>query len=86
MSLTWIVYNTYHRNDAELTKRQMLNRKRVEDAFFQYAALRVSSWYPKEIKLLSLKLHSGITGTLQAITSIYHGAFMKQYAGKGDSP
>lgn len=58
---------------------------RMEDAFFQYAALRVSQWYPEDIEPISVKLHSSTSETLEKITTVYHGAFMTKYAGKSNT-
>ena len=77
--LQLFIINT--RDDTQLTKRQMLNRRRMEEAFFQYAALKVSQWYPNAIDYTSVKLHSGTSETLEMITTVYHGAFMNKYAG-----
>ena len=59
----------------------MLNRRRIEDAFFQYAALKVARWYPEVIEPIRVKLHSSTSETLEKITAVYHGAFMTKYAG-----
>lgn len=74
------VYVLVSKDDTELIDRQMLNR-RMEDAFFQYALLRVSQWYPEDIEPITVRLHSTTSETLEKITSVYHGAFMTKYAG-----
>ena len=53
----------------------------MESAYFQYAVLRVVSWYPKMFDLNDLPLHSSLIATLLKVTSTYHGAFMEMYAG-----
>ena len=39
-------------------KRQKLDRRRIESAFFQYAALRVASFHPDLFQNSKLPLHS----------------------------
>lgn len=58
-----------------------MDRRRVEDAFFQYAALRVASWYPEQFKIPTLQFHAMTTMTISNMTTVYHGAFMKKYSG-----
>ena len=58
-----------------------MDRRRVEDAFFQYAALRVASWYPEHFKLPILQFHAMTTMTISNMTTVYHGAFMRKYSG-----
>ena len=56
-----------------------MDRRRVEDAFFQYAALWVASWYPEHFKLPILQFHAMKTMTINNMTTVYHGAFMRKY-------
>ncbi len=63
-----------------LLERQKVDRRRIEDAFFQYAALRVASWYPAQFKDSALLLHSSTTATTAKMTTVYHGAFMDRNA------
>lgn len=63
-----------------LNERAKVDRRRIE-AFFQYALLRVTSWYPEQLSLSSLPLHNKTTEILPSTVSVYHGAFMKKYAG-----
>lgn len=67
---------------SRLTERQKVDRRRVDDAFFQYAILRASSWYPHKFNLSSLPLHGDTRNTLSMFTTIYHGAFMEKYSGR----
>ena len=63
-----------------LTERQRVDRRRVEDAFFQYALLRAASWYSHHFSLSTLPLHNDTLDTLSKFTTVYHGAFMEKYA------
>ena len=47
----------------------------------QYAVLWAASWYPNDFRLYNLPLHSSTTATIENMTCVYHGAFMKKYAG-----
>ena len=58
-----------------------MDRRRLQEAFFQYALLRVASWYPKHIVLEQLWLHDDLPKTLLNITPIFHKAFTEEYAG-----
>ena len=58
---------------------QCLDRRQVERAFFQYAALKV---YPTHFPIRRCILHSGTNRTLQNLTQAYHGVFMDKYAGE----
>ena len=60
----------------------MLDRRRLEDAHFQYAILKVASWYPSSFKLTDLPLHGATRETLLQMSDSYYGAFMKKYSGK----
>ena len=59
----------------------MLDRRRIEDAFFQFAVLEVVQWYPGEFDTSKLQLHHNATSTIYNVTAIYHGLFMKKWAG-----
>jgi hypothetical protein len=48
---------------SRLQERQRLDR-RIEDAYYQYAALRVASWYPDTFPLSDLPLHAATNETL----------------------
>lgn len=65
-----------------LIDRQRLDCRRVEDAYLQFATLRVCSWYPQHFDVGKLPLHSNTSNTLQQITSIYHGIFMEESLSK----
>lgn len=67
------------RENVDLMGRYQLDRRRVEDAFFQFALLRVCLWYPEHFKVSCLALHSATSSTILNITSQYHGMFMKKY-------
>lgn len=70
-----------YREESLLTERQRVDRRRMEDAFFQYALLRATSWYP-QFSVSALPLHSYVESTLSKFTCAYHGAFMEKYASK----
>ena len=58
-----------------------MDRRRLDEAHFQYAILRVALWYPSVLKLLDLPLHSSTPETLLHVTDLYQGVFMNQYSG-----
>lgn len=64
-----------------MTERQKVDRHRVEDAFYQFALLKVVSWYPKQFDISSLAMHADIGETLSKMTQIFHDAFMQKYSG-----
>jgi hypothetical protein len=64
-----------------LMERQKVDRRRVEDAFFQYALLRASSWYPRHFCIASMPLHADAMSTISKFTRVYHGVFMQRYSG-----
>ena len=70
---------TLYSNDLE--SRQCMDRRRLEDAFFQYALLRVAVWYPSQVCIQQLQLHDGLSKTLLEITPLFHKAFIQEYAG-----
>lgn len=59
-----------------------MDRRRLQEAFIQYALLKVASWYPKHVDIQKLWLHDGLPETLLNVTRIFHKAFTKKYAGK----
>lgn len=61
-----------------------MDRRRLQEAFFQYALLKVASWYPKHIALEKLILHDGLSDTLLKVTPLFHNAFTEKYAGKSN--
>lgn len=61
-------------------ERHSLDRRRLEHAHFQYALLRVFSWY--NFDLPKYPLHEATHETLLQVTGTYYGAFMKKYSGK----
>ena len=67
-----------------LTKRRLLDRRRLEDAHFQYANLRVAAWY--NLKLSDLPLHGATKDTLLRISSTFYKSFMTKYSGQILSP
>ena len=67
--------------NLRLIEREKLDRRRAEAAYFQYAVLRVASWYPHLFNLFKLPLHSKHVTILSDVTEVYHGAFMELYAG-----
>ena len=50
-----------------LKARHKLDRRRVEDAFFQFAVLRICSWYPDTFKSNNLVLHCSFDKTVVII-------------------
>ena len=63
-----------------LDSRQQLDRRRLEEAFMQYALLRVASWYPSSVNIEQLYLHDGLSQTLLKTTPLFHSAFIQTYA------
>ena len=68
-----------------LDERQRVDRRRVEDAFFQFALLKAASWYPSIFNISKLPLHAKALETISNFTTVYHGAFMAKYSGKSIS-
>ena len=66
----------------QLLCHQCTIHRRIEDAFFQYAILRAASWHPDDFCLCDLPLHGNTTATIENMTCVYHGAFMRKYAGR----
>lgn len=64
-----------------LHQRQKIDRRRIEDAFFQYAVLKAASWYPLHFDLEHLPLHAATPNTVAHFVEKYHGAFMNLYSG-----
>ena len=64
-----------------LNERVKVDRRRIEEAFFQYAMLQVASWYPDKLSLSTMPLHAKTMEILPQIVSVYHGAFMRRHAG-----
>ena len=65
----------------DLESRQRMDRRRLEEAFLQYALLRVASWYPSDIGIEELHMHDGLSQTLLSATPLFHKAFIQKYAG-----
>jgi hypothetical protein len=59
-----------------------MDRRRAEAAYFQYAILKVVSWYPDMFAMSKLALHSDLQEVLPKVTEVYHGVFMRTYARK----
>ena len=70
------------RSYSILAQRLLLDRRRLEDAHFQYAVLNVVLWYPSTFKLCDLPLHGGTQETLLRLSDSYFEAFMKKYSGE----
>lgn len=66
---------------SELVSRQHMDRRRLEEAFMQYALLRVCSWYPSVIKIDILFLHEGLTQTLRDMIPLFLRSFSQRNAG-----
>ena len=75
-----LVYNSHNSEMSLLNNRIRIDRRRVEDAFFQYALLRTASMYPDMFALAELPLHADTRDTLSKFTTVYHKAFMDRYA------
>ena len=69
----------FHSNDLEA--RQRMERRRLEEAFLQYALLNVASWYPTQVHREELQLHDGLSESLLHITPLFHDAFITKYSG-----
>ena len=65
---------------SALNQRRLLDKRRLEDAHFQYAILRVAAWY--NWRLSDLPLHGVANDTLLQISSTFYEAFMKKYSGE----
>jgi len=64
-----------------LVERHKLDRRRVEDSYYQFSLLRVCSWYPDLFDIRNLPLHNRAGSSIVKITSQYHDAFMTKYSG-----
>lgn len=58
-----------------------MDRRRLEEAFLQYALLKVAEWYPLQISIHKLYLHDGLSEMLLKATPLFHEAFTKKYSG-----
>jgi len=67
---------------STLVERHKLDRRRVEDAYYQFSLLQVCSWYPEVFNITTLPFHGKVDLSIAKITSQYHDAFMEKYAGK----
>ena len=70
------------RSYSILAQRLLLDRRRLEDAHFQYAVLNIVLWYPSTFKLCDLPLHGGTQETLLQLSESYFEAFMQNYSGE----
>ena len=77
-----IVIFKMYRQQKILMERYSLDRRRIEDGFYQYAVLRVCSWYPQHFKLEEISLHSDCDESILNIITRYHDIFMEQYSSK----
>lgn len=59
-----------------------MDRRRLQEAFFQYALLKVASWYPKHVDIEKLYLHDGLSDTLLNVTPHFHKALTENYTGE----
>lgn len=64
-----------------LMERQKVDRRRIEDAFFQYAVLITQAEYSEHIELSDLPMHHDTSNTLITFTAKFHEAFMKRHSG-----
>ena len=46
-----------------------------------YTVLGAASWCPEDFHFCNLSLHDNTTATIENMTCVYHGAFMRKYAG-----
>lgn len=58
-----------------------MDRRHLEEAYLQYAILRVAELYRSHIPLQIPHLHDGLSKTLMKITPLFHNAFIQKYAG-----
>lgn len=65
-----------------LVGRFRLDRRRVEEAHFQFAILQVASWYPRVLNVKELCLHADTQDTLSSVVPVYHAQFLTSYASK----
>jgi hypothetical protein len=59
-----------------------MDRRRLEEAYLQYALLKVSGWYSAHLSIEMLHLHDGLSETLLQATPSFHKAFLQKYSGK----
>lgn len=64
-----------------LNERHKVDRRRVEDAFFQYTLLKAASWHPAYFDISHLPLHAKSLDTISEFSTVYHAAFMEKYSG-----
>lgn len=64
-----------------LIERQKVDRRHIEDAYFQYALLTTQAMYPGDFRLSDLSMHHNTPTTLIKFTAAYHEAFIKRYSG-----
>lgn len=57
----------------------MVDWRRVEDTYIQYAILKVCSWYPDKFSPCNSPFHHNMQTTLLDVTTIYHGEFLDAY-------
>ena len=65
-----------------LRKRQLLDRRRLEDAHLKFACLQIAKWYPQSFKHHNLVFTPSLNETLQKLTPVYHEAFLGFYSSK----
>ena len=53
-----------------------MDRRRLEEAFLQYALLKASDWYPKDLCAGDLFLHERFSPTMIAVTPKLLNAFI----------
>ena len=69
-----VIFNDY-RDVQVLKNRQLLDRRRLEDAHLKFA------WYPDSIEHPQIFTPS-LNETLQRLTPLYHDAFLGIYSSK----
>ena len=57
-----------------------MDRRRLEEAFLQYAMLKMARWY-HGVKADKLTFHDGLPHVLSSATPIFLSEFMQNYSG-----
>jgi hypothetical protein len=77
------VYTTLHSRTcfcSTLESRQQMDRRRLEEAFLQYAVLRMASWY-QDVEANTLSFHDGLPDVLSSLMPTFLNKFMENYSG-----
>ena len=57
-----------------------MDRRRLEEAFLQYAILKMASWH-HGVKAEELTFHDGLPHVLASVTPVFLREFMQNYSG-----